>query len=314
MGILKNLVILVLLTGLFSCSHIDVKSGGLPLTQVTSSIYSAIGATDAPSRENRGHNNNLSIILTDDGVVVVNGGDNYQLAAELHISIQQLTSLPVLWVVNENGQGHAFLGNCYWREQGVPIIAHVDAVHEIQERGQQSLKSMQERNGEELAAGTCIAVPEHTFERRHQLPLKSRTIELLTFGDAHSPGDISVWIPDEKVLIAGDIAFHERIPGVFPDTHVKKWIASFDRMMELPVETIIPGHGHPTGWDDIVFTTRDYLQYLVDQAELLLDEDGGLADAYNIDQSRYAHLNTFEELAAKNAGRVFQQIEMEFFE
>ena len=45
----------------------------------------------------------------------------------------------------------------------------------------------------------------------------------------------------------------------------------------------------------------------------ILDDDGDLADAYNIDQSAYSHLDTFEELAGKNAGRLYQTMEMESF-
>ena len=36
-------------------------------------------------------------------------------------------------VINENGQGHAILGNLYWSKQGVDILAHEDAIHEIEE-------------------------------------------------------------------------------------------------------------------------------------------------------------------------------------
>ena len=96
----------------------------LPLTQVSASVYVAIGDTGPPTYENGGHNNNLSVIVTAAGVVVINGGDSYQLAARLHQSIRQITQTPVVWLINENGQGHAVLGNSYWRDQGVKIIAH----------------------------------------------------------------------------------------------------------------------------------------------------------------------------------------------
>jgi len=311
---MKKTSIFLIFGLLVSCAQIQQSSTGLELTQVTETVYAAIGATEAPSLENRGHNNNLSVILTADGVVVVNGGDNYQLAADLHTSIKQLTNLPVIWVINENGQGHAFLGNCYWRQQGIPIIAHEAAIHEIESNGTATLDNMIRRNGPQLAVNTCVALPEHAFSGQYQLPIPARQIMLLTFGDAHSPGDISVWLPDEQVLITGDIAFHERLPGVFPDTHVRSWIASFDKMTALPANIIVPGHGHPTGWADIRATTRDYLQYLVDQSESILNNDGDLSAAYQIDQSAYSHLNTFTELAVKNAGRIFQQIELEYFE
>lgn len=282
------------------------------LTKVTETVFSAIGEAGPPSYKNGGHNNNLSVVLTEVGVVVFNGGDSYQLANRLHIAIKQLTDLPVVWVVNENGQGHSFLGNSYWREQGVKLIAHKQAVMEIREQGEQILRRMRALN-KDKALGTWVAVPEHEFEDVWSVRLGNTLVELRSFGPAHSPGDISLWLPQQKVLIAGDIAFHQRLLAIFPDTNVASWIESFDKMAALEPEFIIPGHGEPTDIETIRWTTQGYLEYLTSEIEEILEQDGGLADAYAIDQSAYEHLNTFQELAVKNAGRLFQTMEMEAF-
>lgn len=288
-------------------------AGEVSITRVAANVYSAIGETQPPSYENRGHNNNLSFIITSEGVVVVNGGDNYLLAKDLHAQIRELTDLPVKFVINENGQGHAFLGNAYWAEEGVPIIAHRLAVEEIRQHGEASLRSMRERN-RERALGTVVVIPDHVMdEDAMTLQLGDVQIEVIRFGAAHSPGDISVWLPQQKLLIAGDIAFHQRLLGIFPDTDVASWLASFDRMAELQADIVVPGHGGPTTMAEITGYTRDYLQYLTDEIEKILEEDGDLADAYAIDQSAYSHLDTFDELAGKNAGRLFQTMEMEMF-
>jgi glyoxylase-like metal-dependent hydrolase (beta-lactamase superfamily II) len=284
----------------------------LEVTQVTDTVYSAIGETQPPTYENAGHNNNLSFVITSGGVLVVNGGDNYLLAKALHAAIRQRTEQPVRWVVNENGQGHAFLGNSYWAEQGVPIIAHRHAIEEIEAHGKRSLAAMQARNREK-AAGTAIVVPDHPVGDRHVLQLGETRIEIVRFGKAHSPGDVSVWLPSERVLIAGDIAFHQRLLGIFPDTDVAAWIESFDALAALQPAIVIPGHGEPTDVETLRYYTQGYLQFLTAEVQRILDEDGDLADAYKIDQSAYSHLDTFEELAGKNAGRLFQTMEMEAF-
>ena len=68
-------------------------------------VFSAIGATAPPTYENAGHNNNLSFIVTDEGVVVINGGASYELAEALHAEIKVVTDQPVKLVFNENGHG-----------------------------------------------------------------------------------------------------------------------------------------------------------------------------------------------------------------
>ncbi|MBE9537786.1 MAG: MBL fold metallo-hydrolase [Proteobacteria bacterium] len=288
----------------------------LEITQVSDAVFSAIGVTQAPAYENFGHNNNLSFILTSVGVVVVNGGDNELLAAALHREIRQRTELPVKWIINENGQGHAFLGNSYWAGQGVSIIAHEDAIAEMNHNGRAALARMQKRN-KERATETAISLPTHSFGaadgQRYILQLGDTRIELIHFGEAHSPGDISVWLPAQRILIAGDIAFHQRLLGIFPDTDVAGWIDSFQLMAALQPKTIVPGHGRPTDLATLQRYTLGYLMFLRTEIIRILEEDGDLADAYAIDQSAYADLDTFDELAAKNAGRLYQMMEMDYF-
>ena len=57
--------------------------------------------------------------------------------------------------------------------------------------------------------------------------------------------------------------------------------------------------------------TKGYLEYLRGKIGELIEDGGGLAEAYYVDQSPYKNLDTFEELATKNAGRVFEQMEFE---
>ncbi|WP_404362677.1 MBL fold metallo-hydrolase [Marinobacter sp.] len=285
----------------------------LELTKVTDRVYSAIGATAPPTYENHGLNNNLSFIITDKGVVVFNGGDNYLLAEAFHNSIRSITDKDVKYVVNENSQGHSMLGNSYWRDQGVPAIAQNEAIDEFKHQGEAKLASMQRRNGEK-AKGTYVAVPDIGFEDRLELNMGDLKIELHYFGPGHAPGDIVLWIPDEKLLITGDLGFHQRLLAVFPDTDTGSWIESFDRMTaQLDPDIVIPGHGEPTTIDVVTRETRGYLVFLRDAVIEILERGGGLDDAYNIDQSQWSYLDTFEELAAKNAGRVYQDLEFEYF-
>lgn len=279
--------------------------------EVIPDVFSAIGATAPPTYENGGHNNNLSFILTGDGVVVVNGGASWQLAEALHAEIKAVTDQPVRLVINENGQGHAMLGNSYWRAQGVKIVAHEDAAAEFEERGYDSLAAA-ERVQKEKAAKTDVALPDETFADRYTVEFGAKTILALNLGPAHSPGDIVVWMPDEKLVISGDMAFHERMLPIFEETDTAAWIESWDDGFEaLGAVYVIPGHGHPTNMAQVRRYTKDYLVYLRGKIRAHLDAGGELKDAYYVDQSPYAHLDTFEELATRNAGRVYEQMEWE---
>ncbi|MGD8745574.1 MAG: MBL fold metallo-hydrolase, partial [Gammaproteobacteria bacterium] len=202
------------------------------------------------------------------------------------------------------------LGSNYWKEQGVPVIAHADAAAEIEEGAHALLTSMQRYNRDK-AEGTEVVLPDITFEEEYVIELGGMRIEALYLGPGHSPGDIQVWLPQQKLVISGDMAFHQRMLPIFDNTDTRAWLETYDRFLALEPEVVIPGHGVPTDMDEVTKYTRDYLIFLRAEVQRLLDEGGTLADAYEIDQSAYSDLDTYDELAARNAGMVFEAMEFE---
>ncbi|HAR53537.1 MBL fold metallo-hydrolase [Roseovarius nubinhibens] len=279
--------------------------------EVIPHVFSAIGATAPPTYENAGHNNNLSFIVTGDGVVVVNAGASYGLAKALHDEIRAVTDQEVKLVLLENGQGHAMLGSNYWAEQGVKVVAHEEAAAEIEEYGAQVLRGMRAYAGDQ-GEGTEIHLPDESFSDEYIVEMGEMRIEARYLGPAHSPGDIVVWLPEQSLVISGDMAFHERMLPIFEHTYTADWIETWETAFEpLGATYVIPGHGHPTNMAQVRRYTRDYLVYLREKIGEHLEAGGDLSEAYYVDQSPYAHLDTFEELATKNAGRVFEQMEFE---
>lgn len=279
--------------------------------EVIPHVWTSIGQTAPSTYENCGHNNNLSFIVTGDGVIVINGGGSYRLAEDLHKEIKRITDQPVKLIINENGQGHAMLGNSYWKPLGVHILAHEDAYEEFEHEGGQSLQGA-ERVLKERAEGTEVVLPDETFSDKKVITMGDFTIEVLHLGPAHSPGDTQVWIPSESFMIAGDIAFQERIPPIFDDTDTLAWIETWETAFApLNATYVIPGHGHPTNMAQVQRYTVDYLKYLRSKIQEVIDNGDGLEEAYYVDQTPYEHLDTFEELATRNAGRVYEFMEFE---
>jgi glyoxylase-like metal-dependent hydrolase (beta-lactamase superfamily II) len=118
-------------------------------------------------------------------------------------------------------------------------------------------------------------------------------------------------LPKRKRVIAGDLAFHQRLLPVFDHTSTAIWIETWNSFARLNAEIIVPGHGEPTTLEEVTKYTYGYLKHLRQGVRQLLDEEGTLVDAYKIDQSAYNYPDTFDELAKKNAGRVFAAMEFE---
>ena len=279
--------------------------------EVIPNVFSAIGATAPPTYENSGHNNNLSFVITTDGVVVINSGASVRLASALHEEIKNVTDQPVKLVINENGQGHAILGNLYWSQLGVDILAHEDAIHEIEENSHTILERMKFYNRDK-AVGTEVVIPNKSFSEKIIFNLGGLEFYVLHLGPAHGPGDTQVWLPQLSLMIAGDMAFHERMLPIFENTCTKCWLETWDKKFApLNATYVIPGHGHPTNMAQVTRFTRNYLLDLRSKILEVLENDGDLAEAFYVDQERWRSLDTFEELAKRNAGRVFEEMEFE---
>ena len=279
--------------------------------EVIPNVFSAIGATAPPTYENSGHNNNLSFVITAAGVVVINSGASVRLASALHEEIKTITDQPVKLVINENGQGHAILGNLYWSKQGVDILAHEDAIHEIKENSHSILERMKSYNRDK-AAGTEVVIPNKSFSEKFIFTLGDLEFHVLHLGPAHGPGDTQVWLPQLSLIIAGDMAFHERMLPVFENTCTKCWLETWnEEFVPLNATYVIPGHGHPTNMAQVSRFTRDYLSDLRQKVSEVLENDGDLTEAFHVNQERWRLLDTFEELAKRNAGRVFEEMEFE---
>lgn len=77
-----------------------------------------------------------------------------------------------------------------------------------------------------------------------------RKIQLIEVGPAHTSGDLMVYVPDAKTLFAGDILFIGSTPVMWAGP-VENWLRALDLILDLDVETIVPGHGPITGKDGV---------------------------------------------------------------
>ena len=117
--------------------------------------------------------------------------------------------------------------------------------------------------------GIDPAPPTDTFERRLDLSVGSKTIELWEVGPAHTRGDVIVYAPDDGVVFTGDILFIEGTPIVW-EGPVANWIAACDRILEIKPNVIVPGHGPLTDLKG-VRAVQDYLAYIQSEARIRFD-------------------------------------------
>jgi len=112
--------------------------------------------------------------------------------------------------------------------------------------------------------GIELRLPAQTFSDELELRVGERELRLIEVGPAHTRGDTLVHVPAERVLFSGDILFSQAHPIAWAGP-VSNWIAACERILELDVEVIVPGHGPLAGAPE-VRELKAYFDYLYAEA------------------------------------------------
>jgi glyoxylase-like metal-dependent hydrolase (beta-lactamase superfamily II) len=126
-------------------------------------------------------------------------------------------------------------------------------------------------------ANNDVVLPNRTFERELTLTVGDKTVELIEVGPAHTRGDAVVWVPEDRVLFTGDILFKDAHPIIWQGP-VTNWIAACKRLLDMDIETVVPGHGPLTDKSGLRETLH-YLEVLTEQTRLRYDARMSIEDA-----------------------------------
>jgi glyoxylase-like metal-dependent hydrolase (beta-lactamase superfamily II) len=274
---------------------------------VADGVYAFVGELGARSLANEGLNANLGLVVTRDGVVLIDSGATFQGARQIHEAVKRVTSLPVRWVINTGGQDHRWLGNGYFKSQGVELIAHAAGEADMRNRGNDHLEALRATLGAK-ADGTVPALPGRWLKQADErLELGGVVFEFKHRGGAHTPGDMLVWLPEQRVLFSADVVYVDRLLGVIPVSRTRPWLATFAEIEGLAPVKIVPGHGRVTSLVTAQADTRDYLQALRVHMKKAID-DGTVK---SFDARPYLRLLNAAELMPGNASRVYLELERE---
>jgi len=284
---------------------------GLEAQRVTDNVYALVGEMGQRSAENLANNATFGVLVTAEGVVLVDPGGSYKGAEEIATAVRAITEQPIKWVINSGGQDHRWLGNGYFKARGARLVASAAAVADQRARTNDQLLGLDALVGEKRAAGTEPHYADEWFEHELDLNIGGVAIEIRHLGAAHTPGHSFVWLPGQRVLFTGDAVYVERMLGVGSMSNSRSWIEVFEAMAALEPLHVIPGHGHATDLATATKDTYDYLQLLRREVGRLLDEGAGMEEVSTIDQSRFSYLKVYEEIKGRNAQQVYAEMEFE---
>ena len=253
---------------------------------------------------------NAGFVEGADGLLVVDALLTPSMARAFDAAIRSVSRAPVRDLVLTHAHIDHVGGN---RElETSEIVAHANCRAEMEAAPPPAQRERRPWMPDEWwadLAGVEPALPTRTFDDDLTLDYGGTTVRLMHWGAAHTTGDALVYIPEAKLLFAGDLAFFYATPLCRGD--MANWVRIIDRIEDdLDVERIIPGHGPPGGSLELS-DQREYLDFLLTRTRACFDD--GLPEEDAVAAIELGQWGTWPEAERKamNVAQLYRSFEAE---
>ncbi|HEX5134176.1 MAG TPA: MBL fold metallo-hydrolase [Thermoanaerobaculia bacterium] len=184
---------------------------------------------------------NVGWFLYGDGVVAIDSGIDIATAKDILKEIAQTTGgKPVRYLVLTHAHADHSTGARVFAAAGAHVICQENAAAPILSfLSQSSNDPADPLAGRRDFSPTLLSVSERLI-----LFDGKRRADVQWLGPAHTTADLVIFLPQEKILFAGDLAPNGRVPDLhLPDADPAAWAKTLPRLAAVPVEKMVPGHG-----------------------------------------------------------------------
>jgi cyclase len=222
-------------------------------------------------------NSTSSIILTQEGVVIVDTGQTPIDSREVMEAVRKLTPLPVRLVINTEVHPDHTTGNFVFSPPAL-VINHEgasEAMRKAYDPERASTLAKESADMRDAVQGYRLVTPHIEYHDKTTVNVGERTFELLHFKNVHSEADTAVWLPNERVLFAASVAIPNSINNLRPFVSIPDMLAAIKTMKSLNPEVVVPGHGS-FGTTKIFDDSQRYYELLVERVGSLVREGKSL--------------------------------------
>jgi cyclase len=195
----------------------------------------------------RPNDSNCTIILTQEGVVLIDSGNTPVDSQAVMKAVKQLTSQPVRFLINTEPHTDHTTGHFVFSPPAVIIAAAGAGESMRQAYNPERMQKMMADPGALGAAakGYRMIAPQIEYQQKMNLSLGERSFELYYLKNVHSEADTAIWLPKERVLFTAASVGVKRFSNFRPFVTVTDTLAAIKMMKALNPEVVIPGHGDP---------------------------------------------------------------------
>jgi cyclase len=250
------ITIILLVCAVLAVYGQDAQAGA-GLAKIADNVYSYVDIKGSSPQNSYGAN--AGIIIGRDGIVVVDTLISAKEAKQFIKDIRAISDKPVRYVIDTHYHLDHTLGNAEFAKLGAIIISHENDKKNLLKSGEATLRNYKNYGlTEEDMEGTSMAYPSLSFSDRMEIDLGDQKVELLFIAPSHTSGSILGYLPDRKILFAGDTLFTNYHPFM-AEGDLGGWFKTLDYILKMDVVMIIPGHGPISTKKDV----EDMKEYLV---------------------------------------------------
>ena len=267
---------------LISCVQADVKSTDFAVENIGNGIYVHHGKHLDIDEGYQGDICNISFIVGERGVAVIDTGGSLKVGKQLRDAIQKITDKPVLYVINTHVHPDHIFGNAAFlpdnpKQPKPEFVGHAKLGDAMQLR-QEAYEKLNIRYLDADAKGSEIVKPTLPVKATIELDLGDRKLQVTPYPNAHTNTDISILDSKTGTLFTGDLLFIERTPVVEGD--IKGLIAAIDVLKTYPVKRVVPGHGPVAkDWKTALNNEQRYLNILLEDIRAVIKSGGDMGKA-----------------------------------
>lgn len=234
--------------------------------------YSSISPTDMSIF---GGSNNIWVVFED--YVVVIDANFPKEAKDVIAAIKKTTDKPIRYVFDTHHHGDHAYGNAIFAKEGASVISQANCSRIMRASGAQEFKDAGKGpTGRKDIAESYLKVPDVIFDDKFVLDDGKQRIEFLFFGHSHTAGDASAYLPKQKILCTGDACLNGAF-NYMGQGDSASWIRCLEKMQQLDVKTVCPGHGLPMG-KELIENQKRYFTELREQVKKGIDANKDLED------------------------------------
>ena len=207
---------------------------------------------------------NAAIVIDDDGILLFDA-----LAVPIHAknmvtTIRKVTDKPFKYIITSHHHGDHIGGNQFIPDNPV-IISHPYCRDEVVKQVPGPALWAKREGWADGTEPRKILPATQTFDGTLTFHIAKTEVRIMPMLPAHTYGDLVMYLPEHKLLVAGDVGFFYVAPFC-QNAHPSNWISICDRVASMDVDRIVPGHG-PLGGKQQLAEMADYLRLLEVEAK-----------------------------------------------